>query len=128
MNMDLYALNILLSMFSAVMIIAAIVYMLYYLLGSFSSRSGAVESIRIVIFSLFYFFGSAIGLYLGVEWMTRLAYTRTAGGDVAFFLNIGASALALNAVIHFFCGFLTIFLYLRGKGYLGLHPRIGKRY
>lgn len=116
--MDFFEINILIAGLSATLMMAGIVYILYYVLGSFSSKSGA-QSMRVFLFSLFYFFGSAIPILMGVEWLTQLARTRAETGQ-PFFLNLGAGALGLNALVHFFCGFITILLYLRGHGSLGL--------
>ncbi|MGD8507186.1 MAG: hypothetical protein PVF15_11070 [Candidatus Bathyarchaeota archaeon] len=96
----------------------AIVYIITYLLGSYSSRSGSM-SLRVMAFSLLYFFGSTIFLYIGVEWMSAIARERVQEG-ASFYLNIGASGLALAAVLHIFCGLLTILLYVRGQMSQGL--------
>jgi biotin transporter BioY len=90
-----------------------IVYLLTYVLGSFSSKSGSM-SLRFVLVCLLYFFGSTIFLYIGVEWLSGLARMRTQEG-LPFYLNIGASALALTAVLHIFSGLITAFLYVRGQ-------------
>lgn len=52
---------------------------------------------------------------MGVQWLSELALVRTQEG-MPFYLNIGASALALTAVLHILCSFLTVLLYLRGRG------------
>lgn len=93
--------------------LAAIIYMLTYVLGSFSSRSGAM-SLNVVVWSLLYFFGSTIFLVMGVRWLSDLARQH------AYFLNIGASALSLNALLHVACGFLTVSMYLKGQVSQGL--------
>ena len=118
-DMDFAEINVWISLLSGAMMLAAIVYMLTYMLGSFSSKSGA-QSLKVVFFSLLYFFGSVAPLWMGVEWLMEVARARAARGTEAFSLNIGASALALNAVLHIFCGFLTIGLYLKGLRSQGL--------
>jgi hypothetical protein len=111
--MDLLLVNVLISLASVAAMIGAIVYILTYILGSFSSKSGSM-SLKFVLYTLFYFFGSTIILSIGVEWLMDLARSRAQAGT-AFYLNIGASALALNAILHIFCGFLTALLYLKGR-------------
>lgn len=111
--MDLSSINIVVSLSSAVVMMVAIVYILTYILGTFSSKSGSM-SLRFVLQSLLYFFGSTIFLFMGVNWLTDVASARTQGGQ-AFYLNIGASALALAALLNILCGFLTAFLYVRGQ-------------
>lgn len=91
----------------------AIIYIITYILGSFSSRSGAM-SLRFVLFSLSYFFGSTVFIFIGVEWLIDVARVRALEGH-SFYLNIGASALALAALLHVICGLLTALLYLRGQ-------------
>jgi hypothetical protein len=103
--MDLLLINTVVSLISAVAMFVAIIYILTYMLGSFSSRSGSMSP-RVVLFSLSYFFGSTVLLFLGVEW----------------------SALAVNALLHILCGFLTAFLYLKGNFQdLMFRRRKGKR-
>lgn len=109
--------NVLVSLFSAALMMGAIIYILTYIIGSYSSRSGSM-SLKVVFYSLFYFFGSTIPLFMGVEWLTEVALSRTQGGQ-SFYLNIGASALALAALLNFICGFLTVFLYVKGQVSLG---------
>jgi hypothetical protein len=121
LTMDLETLNVIVSLLSAAMMLVAIVYIFAYILGSFSSRSGA-QSLRVVLFSIAYFFGTTVPIFLGVEWFTQLARERMVSGQ-AFFLNIGASALALSGLLHVLCGFLTIFLYVRGQMSSGLTIR-----
>jgi hypothetical protein len=116
--MDLASINLVVGILSAVMMMIAIVYILTYMLGSFSSRSGAM-SLRFVVLSLLYFFGTTVFLFLGVEWLTDLARLRTQEG-LPFYLNISASALALNAVMHIFCGLLAASLYVKGQISQGL--------
>lgn len=110
--MDITEINLIVSLVSGGMMLAAIVYILTYVLGSFSSRSGT-QSPRVVVLSVTYFFGTTVPLFLGVEWLTGVARQRTLQGQ-AFYLNIGASALALNALLHILCGLLAVFLYVRG--------------
>lgn len=114
--MDLLTLNIIVSFISVTAMMAAIVYILVYILGSYSSKSGAMSS-RLVAISLTYFFGSTIILFIGVEWLGGLSrdYWRQNPGVSVFALNVGASALGLNALLHIVCGVLTAFLYLRGS-------------
>jgi len=116
--MDPLSINIVVSLSSAVVMMVAIVYILTYILGTFSSKSGSM-SLRFVLQSLLYFWGSTIFLFMGVNWLTDVAISRTHGGEV-FYLNIGASALALTALLNILCGFLTVFLYVRGQTSLGL--------
>jgi len=113
LKMDLAVVNVLVSLFSAAVMMGAIVYIVTYIIGSYSSRSGSM-SLKVVLYSLFYFFGSTIPLFMGVEWLTEVALMR-AQGDQSFFLNIGASALAMAALLNLLCGSLTIFLYLKGQ-------------
>lgn len=112
LNMNLSSVNVVVSLSSAVVMIAAIVYILTYIVGSFSSRSG-VMSLKFVLCSLFYFFGSTIILLIGSEWVSGLA--RVPMDGVPYFLNVGAGALSLAALLHIGCGFLTAFMYLRGR-------------
>lgn len=118
LKMDLLFVNVLVSLLSAVVMMTGIVYILTYILGSFSSKSGSM-SLRVVLYSLSYFFGSTIFLFMGVEWLTDVASARAQGGQ-SFYLNIGASALALAALLNLICGILTVFLYLRGQTSLSL--------
>jgi len=114
--MDLLTLNIIVSLLSATAMFAAIVYILIYILGSFSSKSGTMSP-RLVLISLTYFFGSTIVLFIGVEYLSGISqdYWRQNPGVSVFALNIGASALGLNALLHIICGLLTALLYLRGR-------------
>jgi hypothetical protein len=102
------AISVLISLLSGILMTVSIVYILTYILGSFSSKSGTI-SLRFALFSVFYFFGSIIFLYMGIEWLSSLAH------PTPFYLIIGASALALNILLHVFCGFITAFLYLKGR-------------
>jgi hypothetical protein len=74
-------------------------------------------SLKVVLFSIIYFFGSTILIFIGVEWLRGLSEAVHVQNPARYFfyLNIGASALALTALLHIFCGLLTAFLYLRGK-------------
>lgn len=127
--MDLLLINTVVSLISAVAMFVAIIYILTYMLGSFSSRSGSMSP-RVVLFSLSYFFGSTVLLFLGVEWLSGLSreyHLQQLPGQV-FYLNVGASALAVNALLHILCGFLTAFLYLKGNFQdLMFRRRKGKR-
>lgn len=116
--MDLISINVVVSLLGAVEMMVAIVYILTYILGTYSSKSGSM-SLRFVLQSLLYFWGSTIFLFMGVNWLTDVAISRTQGGE-GFYLNIGASALALAALLNILCGFLTVFLYVRGQTSLGL--------
>ena len=116
--MDLISINTVVSLLGAVEMMIAIVYILTYILGTYSSKSGSM-SLRFVLQSLLYFWGSTIFLFMGVNWLTDVAISRTQGGE-GFYLNIGASALALAALLNILCGFLTAFLYVRGQTSLGL--------
>lgn len=109
-KMDLVSLNIIIGIISSVTMFAAIIFMLTYVLGSFSTRSG-VMSPKVAISSLVYFFGSAALLFKGVQWLSDLA--RVPADGFPFYLNVGASVLALNALLHVACGLLTAFIYLR---------------
>ena len=111
--MDPSAINIIAGISSAVTMMAAIIYILTFILGSFSSRSGAM-SLKFALFSLLYFFGSTIFLVIGVQWLNDLARIPVNGGT-PFFLNMGASVLALNSLLHAFCGFLVAFVYVKGE-------------
>jgi hypothetical protein len=115
---DLISINVVVSLLGAVEMMVAIVYILTYILGTYSSKSGSM-SLRFVLQSLLYFWGSTIFLFMGVNWLTDVAISRTQGGE-GFYLNIGASALALAALLNILCGFLTAFLYVRGQTSLGL--------
>jgi len=112
MKMDPFALTVGVSLISAAAMFVAIIYILTYIIGSFSSRSG-VMSLKFVLFSLLYFFGSTLLFIVGSDWLSGLARVPVDG--VPYFLNIGASALALAALLHICCGFLTSFMYLRGR-------------
>jgi len=110
--MDLNQINVIINLLSGAMMLGSIVYMITFMLGSFSSKSGA-QSIRTVLLSLLYFFGSMIPLFWGVEWSMEIARQR-AQGQEAFYLNISASGLALAAFLNLCCGVLTIGLYVKG--------------
>lgn len=112
MKMDLISLAVIVSLLSVVAMFAAVIYILTYIIGSFSSRAG-VMSQKFSLFSMFYFFGSTIFFLMGSDWVSVLARTPIDGRP--FFLNIGASALVLAALLHISCGLLTAFLYLRGR-------------
>ncbi len=114
--MDLLLLNTVISLVSVAVMFAAIIYILTYILGSFSSKSGTM-SLRFVLGSLFYFFGSTIFIFIIIEWLTGISrtYYILHPERYSFALNIGASALALNCALHIFCGFITALLYLRGR-------------
>jgi len=111
-KMDVYAVATVISLLSAVLMMTSIIYILTYILGSFSSKSGTMSP-RFVLFSLFYFFGSTVFLVMGSGWLSDLARVKIDG--IPFYLKIGASALALSAILHVFCGLTTAFLYWRGK-------------
>lgn len=110
--MDLISINILVGTVSSVAMFVAIIFMLTYVLGSFSTKS-RVMSPKVVGGSLVYFFGSTILLFMGVEWLSDLA--RVPADGIPFYLNIAASVLALNAALHVFCGFLVVFISLKNK-------------
>jgi hypothetical protein len=115
--MDLPMINLIISLVSAAAMFFAIVFILVYVLGSFSSRSGTM-SVRFVLSSLLYFFGSTAIIFAAIEWLNGLSrdyYIQHLTGADVFYLNIGASALALNAVLNIFCGALTALMYMRGK-------------
>lgn len=111
--MDLTQLNIVVSTMSAVLMLIVIIYLLTYVLGSFSSKSGSM-SLKFVTSSLVFFSVSSFVLFKGVEWFSELARMRTETGT-AFYLNIGASGLALTAIFYAFSGFITVALYLKGQ-------------
>jgi hypothetical protein len=117
--MDIGQINIIINLLSGAMMLGSIVYMITFMLGSFSSRSGA-QSIKTVLLSLLYFFGSTIPMFYGVEWLMEVARDRAAQGSQAFYLNIGASGLALSAFLNICCGLLTIGLYVKGLRSQGL--------
>lgn len=110
--MDPVSINVLVGIVSSVAMLAAIIFMLTYVLGSFSAKS-AVMSPKVVVCSLVYFLGATILLFMGVEWLSDLA--RVPMDGIPFYLNIGASVLALNATLHVSCGLLTIFIYLKRR-------------
>lgn len=110
--MDAISVAAVISILSAVMMMAAIVYILTYVVGSFSSKSGTMSR-RFVLSSLLYFFGSTVFLVKGSDWLSDLA--RTPMDGLLFSLQIGAAALTLSAILHAFCGFVTAVLYLRGR-------------
>lgn len=126
--MDLLLINTIVSLLSAIAMFVAIIYILTYILGSFSSKSGTISP-KLVLFSLTYFFGSTIFMFMGVEWLSGLsqAYWRQRPESDIFALNIGASALGLNALLHIICGLLTAFLYLRGRTSSSGLPSLGIR-
>lgn len=111
--MDPSTINIAAGILSTVMMMAAIIYILTYILGTFSSRSVGGMPTKFVVVTLLYFFGSAAILFFGVEWLSGLA--RVDMNGIPYYLNIGASGLALNALLHISCGILTALLYLRGQ-------------
>ena len=111
-RMDIGQINVIINLLSGAMMLGSIIYMITFMLGSFSSKSGA-QSIRTVLLSLLYFFGSTIPLFWGVEWSMEIARERALGPQ-AFYLNIGASGLALAAFLNICCGLLTLGLYLKG--------------
>lgn len=104
--------NVAISILSAALMMVAIIYILTYILGAFSSKS-RVMSLKFVLSSLFYFFGSTIFLVVGSEWVSALARVPIDG--LPFFLNVGAGALAFAALLHISCGFLAAFMYLRDR-------------
>lgn len=110
--MDPLSFAMVLSLLSVVAMMAAIIYILTYILGSFSLKSRVISQ-KFVLSSLFYFFGSTIFLFMGVQWLRDLASVPLNGKP--FILNIGASALVLNALLHILCGFITAFVYLRDR-------------
>jgi hypothetical protein len=119
LKMDPWVINVIVSLLSAVLMFGAIIFMLIYVVGTLSSKSGTL-SLRIVVGSLLYFFGSTFFLIKGVEWVSEMGRLGTPSGSFSpFQLNIGASALGFTAVLHIFCGILTAFLYLQGQGTLG---------
>ena len=114
--MDLIQINVVVSLLCAVMMLAAIIFILTYGIGSFSSKPGEM-SLKVVLCGLFYFFGSPIFLFMGVAWLTeQVLLIRTQRPSLSpFTLNIGASALGFAAVLNIFCGFVTAYLYLKGN-------------
>lgn len=114
--MDLIQINVVVSLFSAAMMLAAIIFIITYGVGSFSSKPGEISR-KIVLLSLFYFFGSPIFLFMGVGWLTeQILIIRTQQPSLSpFSLNIGASALGFAAVLNVFCGLVTAYLYLKGN-------------
>jgi len=110
--MDPASIIILAGIVSSVAMLSAIVFMLTYVLGSFSIKS-RVMSPKVVGGSLLYFFGSTILLFMGAQWLSDLA--RVPMDGIQFHLNVGAAVLALNATLHVFCGLLTAFIYLRRR-------------
>lgn len=110
--MDLFSISIGFSLLSAVVMFVAIIYIITYVIGSFSSRSGAM-SLKFVLFSLLYFFGSTILLLMGSEWLADLARVPLDG--LPYYLNVGAACLAFAALLHICCGFLAAFMYLKGR-------------
>ena len=124
--MEIELLNAYVSLFAAALMLIDIVYILIYITGSYSSRSGSM-SLRVVTLSSLYFLGSAVIIFWGVDWLTQVALARTQGG-ASFFLNIGASALALAGFLNILCGAITLFLYVRGQMSLGRSlQRVRKR-
>jgi len=116
--MEIGQINVIINLLSGAMMLGSIIYMITFMLGSFSSKSGA-QSIKTVLLSLLYFFGSTIPLIWGVEWSMAVARERALGPE-AFYLNIGASGLALSAFLNICCGLLTIGLYVKGLRSSGL--------
>jgi hypothetical protein len=110
--MDPTTINILVGTASSVAMFVAIIFMLTYVLGSFSTKS-RVMSPKVAGGSLVYFFGSTILLLIGVEWLSDLASVPADG--MPFYLRVGASVLALNAALNVFCGFLVVFIFFRNK-------------
>lgn len=120
LKMDPWTINVIVSLASAALMMAAIIFMLTYVVGTLSSKSGTLSD-KVVVGSLLYFFGSTVVLFMGAQWVSEIA--RTAGsstqpGFSPFQLNIGATALGFTALLHIFCGVLTAFLYLQGRGTL----------
>jgi len=112
LTMDLISVATGISLLSAAAMMVAIIYILTYILRSFSSKSGILPA-KFVLWSLFYFFGSTIFLFMGSNWLSDLARVPIDG--TPFFLNIGASALMLNVILHVFCGSLVALIYLRDR-------------
>jgi len=115
---DFNTLNAIVSWLSGAMMMASIIYTITFILGSFSSKSGA-QSLKTVLLSLLYFFGSAIPLFMGVNWLMQIAIERLQGTQ-SFYLNVGASTFALAALLNIFCGILTVGLYVKGLRSQGL--------
>lgn len=114
-SMDLIQTNVVVSLLSAALMLAAIIFILTYGIGSFSSRPGEMSR-KVVLLSLCYFFGSPIFLIMGVDWLTEQVLRSTPRPGLSpFTLNIGASALGFTAVLNVFCGFITAYLYLKGS-------------
>ena len=113
-KMELVTINILVGITSAALMFGAIIYILTYVLSAFSSKSGQI-SLKVVLSSISYFLGSTILLLMGSNWLSGLARVPIPGGGIPYYLNIGASALALNALLHIGCSFLTAFMYVKGK-------------
>lgn len=111
--MDPSTINITAGILSTIMMMAAIIYILTYILGTFSSRSVGGMPGKFVAATLLYFFGSASILFVGVEWLSGLS--RIDMNGTPYYLNIGASGLALNALLHVSCGVLTALIYIRGQ-------------
>ncbi|MFQ6127063.1 MAG: hypothetical protein ACE5R6_21005 [Candidatus Heimdallarchaeota archaeon] len=110
--MSVVSVAVVVSLLSGVIMLVAIIYMLTYIVRSFSSKSGILPT-NFVLGSLFYFFGSTIFLFIGSEWLSELA--RVPMDGMPFFLNIGAASLMLCVILHIFCGFLVSLIYLRDK-------------
>lgn len=118
-KMDLLFVNTAVSLLGAVVMMATIIYTITYILGSFSSKSGAMSP-KFALCSFFYFFGSTVFLFMGVEWLTDVARVVRAPVSQPYFLSVGAIALGFTALLNLFCGFLTAFLYLREQVSKGL--------
>ena len=120
--MNTVSVAVALSLLSGVVMLVAIIYMLTYILRSFSSKSGILPG-KFVLGSLVYFFGSTIFLFMGSEWLRDLARVPVDG--IPFFLNIGAGSLLLSVILHIFCGSLVTLIYLRDRyragKFLGKH-------
>lgn len=110
--MDLYPVAVVVSLLSGVVMLVAIIYILTYILRSFSSKSGILPA-RYVLLSLGYFFGSTVFLFTGSYWLSDLARVPIDGTPL--FLNIGASALMLSVILHIFCGSIVALIYLRDR-------------
>lgn len=121
-KMDLLFVNTAVSLFSAVAMMATIIYTITYVLGSFSAKS-RVMSPKFALCSLFYFFGSTVFLFMGVEWLADVARVARASASQPYFMSVGAIALGFTALLNLFCGFLTAFLCFREQRSKGLTLR-----
>lgn len=110
--MDPTTINILVGTASSVAMFVAIVFMLTYVVGSFSTKS-RLMSPKVAGGSAVYFFGSTILLFFGMQWLNDLASVPADG--LPFYLRVGAAVLALNSVLHVFCGLLVVFIFVRNK-------------